>query len=147
LKYAPPDSPVPAPDPAALDELYLLGNWHTPDIVWLAMPWAMYVGAFLMASNLRMPKLGLARSKAASGFVLVNVALGYVCGVLRIYPDYMLWPPTMWLVVFLIWGQVSRHARALSPPPIFPPVDPPPGKEPTRPEDDIVLADEIPDEE
>jgi CDP-diacylglycerol--serine O-phosphatidyltransferase len=143
LKYAPVDSPVPAP---AFGDVRLLGDWTTPDEVWRYFPVAMFIGAYLMASSLRVPKLGLARSKSASAFVLVNVALGYACGFLRVYPDYIVWPPSLWLVVFLLWGQFSRTARQMMPPPIFPPVDPPPGQAPLRPEDDLLLDEHIPDD-
>jgi CDP-diacylglycerol--serine O-phosphatidyltransferase len=143
LKYAPADGPLVAP---AVDEIRLLGDWTTPVAVWRYFPVAMFAGAYLMASSLRMPKLGLARSKLASAFVLINVALGYACGFLRMYPDYILWPPSLWLLVFLAWGQLSPTARQMMPPPIFPPVDPPPGREPLRPEDDLLLDEQIPDD-
>jgi len=143
LKYSPIDGPVTAP---AFGEVHLLGSWHTPSTVWVYMPVAMFIGAFMMASNLRIPKLGLARSKFATAFVLSNVAAGYVCGFMRVYPDYMVWPPTMWVVTFVIWGQVSPRARRMQPPPIFPQVDPKPGQEPLRPEDDLLEDHEVDDE-
>jgi phosphatidylserine synthase len=144
LKYAPVGGALAAP---TVDERHLLGSWTTPDSAWLAFPMFLFVGAFLMASSLRMPKLGLAVSKLATAFVLTNVAAGYLCGVLRAYPDYMVWPPTLWMVVFLVWGQVSPSARKLAPPPIFPPTDPPPGAEPIRPEDDMLTNDEVGDDD
>ncbi len=143
LKYAPADSAVYA---GSFEETKLLGSWSTPNAVWKYMPAALFAGAVLMASSLRIPKLGLATSRAATAFVMTNVAVGVVCGILRVYPDYMVWPPTMWLVVFLIWGQVSPSARSMHPPPIFPPVDPPPGAEPLRPEDDMLTDEEVGDD-
>ena len=116
----------------------LFGDVVTPSGVWQFVPLFLVVGAYLMASSLRMPKLGVMRSKAANVFVFVNVGLGALCGILRIYPEYMVFPPTLWLVLFLVWGQLSPSARALRPPPIFPPRDPPPGQEPVRPEDDLL---------
>ena len=116
----------------------LFGDLQMPEGVWWYFPLVMLLGAYLMASSLRVPKLGLMRSKAVTIFVFVNVLAGYVCGLARIYPEYMVWPPSMWLVTFLIWGQLSPAARRLRPPPIFPPVDPPPGQEPQRPEDDML---------
>jgi CDP-diacylglycerol--serine O-phosphatidyltransferase len=143
LKYARPGGPILARDTG---ELHLLGSWTTPDGAWTAFPIALYVGAFLMASNLRMPKLGLARSRWANTFIMTNVVAGYACGALRIYPDYMAWSPTLWIVIFLVWGQVSPTARAMVPPPMFPPVDPPPGREPVRPEDDILTDADVGDD-
>jgi CDP-diacylglycerol--serine O-phosphatidyltransferase len=144
LKYAPEGGPIGATDTG---ERHLLGSWQTPDAVWVYMPVALFVGAFLMASSLRIPKLGLARSKIATGFLFTNVFAGYVCGFLRVYPDYMIWPPTLWLVLFLAWGQLSPSARRIMPPPIFPPVDPAPGKEPFRPEDDMLTDEEAGDDD
>lgn len=120
----------------------LLGDaFTTPVGVWRYYPLAMFIGAFLMASTLRMPKLGVMRSKAFTAFVMTVVGIGYLFGFARVFPEYLVWAPSLWLVVFLIWGAVSHQVRGLRPAPIFPPVDPPPGKEPIRPEDDM-LPDE-----
>ncbi len=104
--------------------------------IWRYFPGLILVGAYLMASNLPIPKLGLMRSKSFTAFVFVNVFLGYLSGYTRMFPEYMMWLPTMWFVVFLIWGQLSPAARQMRPPPLFPSVDPPVGREPVRPEDD-----------
>ncbi len=134
-KYAPPGSPM-ATEPFGGPRLF--GDFATPAAVWHYFPLAMAVGAFLMASSLRMPKLGLANSKAANAFIFTNVALGYGFGFARFFPEYIIWPPTMWLVVFLAWGALSPAARAMKPPPLFPEVDPPRGQEPIRPECDLL---------
>jgi phosphatidylserine synthase len=110
----------------------------TPDGAWHAFPILLAVGGYLMASSLRMPKLGVARWKWATAFLMANAVAGLVCGFLRLFPEYMVWPPTLWLVTFLAWGQISREARRMRPPPLFPEVDPPPGEEPVRPEDDLM---------
>jgi CDP-diacylglycerol--serine O-phosphatidyltransferase len=133
-KYAPMGAVFPL-----LDEPYggvRLVDVETPIGVWRYMPVAMFVGAYLMMSSLRMPKLGLMRSRLATVVVFAMVISGMTCGALRIYPEYMMWMPTTWVVTFLIWGQLSPAARAMRPSPVFPSVDPPPGKEPVRPEDD-----------
>ncbi len=98
----------------------LLGDTMLPMSVWGYMPAAMLVGAFLMASNLPTPKLGGLRNKALSLFVLVNVLIGFTCGVARILPEVMAVMPTSWLLVSLVWGQTSRHARTLAPPTFLP---------------------------
>ena len=132
--------------PMAPDERFggplLVPGLEIPPDVWMFVPLAMFVGAFLMASTLRMPKLGTMRSKGATVFVLTNVGFGYIFGFARLFPEYLVWPPTLWVITFLIWGQFSRAARRLSPPPLFPSVDPPPGREPIRPEDDLLRAGE-----
>jgi CDP-diacylglycerol--serine O-phosphatidyltransferase len=110
----------------------------TPEWVWRYFPATMLVGGAAMASTLRMPKLGLRNSRAFTAFIFANVLAGYIVGFARILPEYIILPPTMWLVTFLVWGQLSREARAMRPPPIFPDKDPPPGQEPIRPEDDLL---------
>ncbi len=82
----------------------LFGDFVTPSFIWQLTPLALIIGGYLMSSSLRMPKIGVMRSKAANIFVFINVALGVLCGILWIFPEYMVWPPTLWLVTFLIWG-------------------------------------------
>jgi len=136
-KYTPPGAAMAPAE--SFGGIRLFGDaFTTPAAIWRYFPATMFIGGILMASSLRVPKLGLMRSKAATAFVFSNVFIGYVCGFARWIPEYMLWPPTMWLVTFLVWGQLSREARAMRPPPIFPEKDPPPGREPVRPEDDLV---------
>lgn len=122
----------------------LFGDLATPTWVWRYFPLVLLVGAYLMASSLRMPKLGLMRSRAGTVFVMGNVLLGYICGFARVYPEYIVWPPTLWLLVFLAWGQLSPAARAIRPAPIFP-VSDPPGRPPMRPEDDLLPDDTHPE--
>lgn len=136
LKYTP-EGGVMAVEPFGGFKLFGDGL-RIPEAMWRYFPVLMALGGIVMASSLRMPKLGLMRSRAATAFVMTNVALGYVCGFARILPEYIMWPPTAWLVTFLIWGQLSREARRMRPPPLFPQVDPPPGAEPVRPEDDLL---------
>jgi hypothetical protein len=64
--------------------------------------------------------------------------MGLGCGVAQIFPEYMVWPPTLWTIGFLVWGALSQTARNIKPPPIFPAKDPPPGKEPMRPEEHLL---------
>jgi CDP-diacylglycerol--serine O-phosphatidyltransferase len=140
VKYTPAGAPMYMGD---FGGYRLFGSFETPAVVWKAFPALMAIGGFLMASNLRMPKLGLANSKAANIFIFSNVAAGYAFGFARIFPEYCMLPPTLWLVVFLIWGALSPSARAMKPPPIFPDVDHPVGQEPIRPEDDMLPVHEI----
>jgi CDP-diacylglycerol--serine O-phosphatidyltransferase len=118
LKYAPSGDPLAPDQPFGGSRLF--SGLETPPGVWRLLPMVLFVGAALMASNLRMPKLKKASSRWFTAFMLVNVLLGYFFGVLRLYPEYLVWPPTMWVVVFLVWGQLSPVARAIKPPPLFP---------------------------
>lgn len=115
---------------------------QTPLGVWKYFPIALVVGGYLMASRLPMPKVGMTKNKALSIFLLAMLALGYACGFAMHYPEICFWMPTVWSVVFLIWGQASSSARAMYPPPLFPKraVE----KELVRPQEDLpdIVLDE-----
>lgn len=113
LKYAHPGDTFGGPK--------LLGEQVvTPRAVWLAIPALMMVGAYLMASSLRMLKVGTAESKAITVFLIVNIMSGYVLGFAQLMPEYLVWMPSAWIVVFLVWGALAEEARDLRPPPLFP---------------------------
>ncbi len=114
LKYADPHHGFGGPK--------LLGDGLvTPRWVWLALPGLMLVGAYLMASSLRMLKIGTAESKAITIFLMVTVVSGYLLGFAQMFPEYLVWMPSAWIVVFLVWGALAAEARELKPQPIFPP--------------------------
>jgi CDP-diacylglycerol---serine O-phosphatidyltransferase len=114
----------------------------TPLDVWKWFPVAMLLGAFLMASNLRMLKVGTTARRATTVFVLVIVASGYVLGFARLYPEYLVVPPSAWIVVFLIWGQTSAKARGFAPPPLFPRAEADDGMVRMRPQEDLAPEDD-----
>ncbi len=120
----------------------VFGNWQTPPDVWKAFPIALAVGGYLMASRLPMPKVGMTRNKAVSAVIMIFLTFGYICGFAMHYPELIFWMPTVWAVVFLIWGQASAKARAMYPPPLFPkkPVE----KPLVRPQEDMedIVLDE-----
>ena len=60
------------------------------------------------------------------------------------YPEICFWMPTVWSVMFLIWGQASASARAMYPPPLFPRKKP--ERPHQRPQEDIedIVLDEAP---
>ncbi len=136
-KYSPTGDGFPY-KPEPFSGMLLLGELQTPTEVWRYIPIVMLLGAYLMVSSLRVPKLGVMRSKVATAVVFVLVISGGICGYVRVFPEYMVAMPSVWLVVSLIWGQLSPAARRLRPAPIFPRQDPPPGREPVRPEDDLL---------
>jgi CDP-diacylglycerol--serine O-phosphatidyltransferase len=115
---------------------------HTPLVVWKFMPIALVVGGYLMASRLPMPKVGMTKNKLVSVVLLVLLVTGYICGFAMHYPELCFWMPTVWSLMFLIWGQASSKARAMYPPPLFPKKDP--EKPLERPQED--LADIVLDE-
>ena len=98
----------------------LFGAWQTPIGVWKYFPLALVLGGYLMASRLPMPKVGMTRNKLVSAGLLIILATGYACGFAMRYPEICFGMPTIWSIVFLIWGQASASARAMYPPPLFP---------------------------
>ncbi|MBK6918459.1 MAG: CDP-alcohol phosphatidyltransferase family protein [Deltaproteobacteria bacterium] len=117
-KYAPAEGPLTFADPGGGPRL--LGALTIPSSVWSYVPAAMIAGAFLMASNLPIPKLQGTPNRVVLVVMLALVGSGYVCGMLRTLPEYMAVLPSSWLVVSLVWGQMSNRARSLAPPPVLP---------------------------
>jgi len=118
---------------------------QTPSGVWTYFPIAVVVLGYLMASRLPMPKVGMTKNKLVSVVLLTLVSIGYICGFAMRYPEICFGMPTIWSVMFLIWGQASASARAMYPPPLFP------RKQPERPHErpqedlvDIVLDEAAP---
>ena len=108
----------------------------TPVAVWKYLPIAVAVLGYLMASRLPMPKVGMTKNKLVSVILLTLVSVGYVCGFAMRYPEICFGMPTIWSVMFLIWGQASANARAMYPPPLFPRKQPERPHE--RPQEDLV---------
>lgn len=93
---------------------------ETPLNVWRYFPIALVVGGYLMASRLPMPKVGMTKNKLVSVVLLTLVVSGYICGFAMRYPEICFGMPTIWSIMFLVWGQASAKARAMYPPPLFP---------------------------
>jgi CDP-diacylglycerol--serine O-phosphatidyltransferase len=93
---------------------------RTPVEVWHYFPIIVVVLGYLMASRLPMPKVAMTKNKLISAILMTLIIVGYICGFLMRYPEVCFWMPTVWTIIFLIWGQASSAARAMSPPPLFP---------------------------
>lgn len=106
--------------PEAFRDPKIYGDWTIPGTAWAYLPAAMIVGAFLMASNLPTPKLGSLGTRAVNAVLLVLVLIGYACGFMRVLPEFMALMPTSWLVLSLVWGQISPQGRRLRAPPFLP---------------------------
>jgi CDP-diacylglycerol---serine O-phosphatidyltransferase len=124
------------------DEPNLLGNLRLGSDVWRIWPSLTTVGALLMASALKIPKLGISKSKALTVFIFLNVVAGYATGATRHFPEFLGFDAAMWILISVVWGQLNREVKQLRPPPLFPRVDRPMSQLPLRPEEDAV-----PDEE
>jgi CDP-diacylglycerol--serine O-phosphatidyltransferase len=118
LKYAAPNNPLGAP--AAFGEARLYGGLQLGPGAWSVFPIAMLIGGALMVSNLRCKKFVLFKSKLGSAFA-ITLALGaFVCVILRVFPEYTVLLPTLWIGFWLIYGQAAPKYRALPSPPLFP---------------------------
>lgn len=140
LKYAGPELGV----PGGFGGPRLLGDVTTPIGVWKWFPVAMLVGAFLMVSSLRMLKVGTHAGRGRTAFVVTNVLIGYVLGFAQLFPEWLVVPPSSWIIVFLIWGAVSGKARGFHPPPLFPRavVEEEAGRVIMRPQEDLAPEDD-----
>lgn len=117
LKYTPAGHPL-AVEPFGGGMLFPF--FETPDAVWRYFPLGLFAGGVLMASNLRMANLGGLGSRWFTAFVAANVLIGYILIPARLYPEFLMWQPIAWTLVFVVWGQVSQRARACKAPPVFP---------------------------
>lgn len=124
-KYAPAQGPVHG-EPFGGPKLY--GDFTFPIAVWSYVPATMIAFAFLMASNLPIPKLQGLSNRAVMALLLFGVLSGYACGFARMLPEYMALLPSSWLVGALVWSQLSSRARGMTPPPVLP--DPGPLRDP-----------------
>jgi len=118
LKYAAPGNPLGAA--GEFTEPRLFGGLQLGAGAWSAFPIAMLVGGLLMVSNLRCRKFLLFKNKVGSVTVLLLVLGAFVCLLLRVFPEYMVTLPTLWISFWLIYGQVAPKYRALASPPLFP---------------------------
>ncbi|MBI4512354.1 MAG: CDP-alcohol phosphatidyltransferase family protein [Deltaproteobacteria bacterium] len=119
LKYGRPE--IQAAAQATFDEPYLLGSsFHLGVGIWHAWPVLVLVGAYLMVSTVKIPKLGPSRSRPVTVFVLANVLAGYVLGFAMLLPEYLFATSGAWTVGSLIWSQFSTQAKGIKPPAIFP---------------------------
>lgn len=118
LKYGPANQRDFAGDQFA--EPRMLGSLSVEGDLFAIWPALILLGALLMVSTLRVPKLGASRSKALKAFLLANMLAGFVFGFSRMLPEYLAIISLIWIVVALCYSALSSSARALSPPKIFP---------------------------
>jgi len=118
LKYATPGNPLGAA--GDFSEARLFGALQLGPGVWSAFPIAMLVGGLLMVSNLRCRKFLLFKNKVGSVAVLLLVVCAFVCLLLRVFPEYMVVLPSLWISFWLIYGQVAPKYCSLASPPLFP---------------------------
>lgn len=76
----------------------------------LYLPVLMFVLALLMISRLRFPKAVVRKSMIINAFQFINIAAIFVCGIFRIYPEYLFGIGVFLLVAGIIAGRITRDA-------------------------------------
>jgi CDP-diacylglycerol--serine O-phosphatidyltransferase len=76
----------------------------------LYFPVLMFVLALLMISRLRFPKAVVRKSMIINAFQFINIAAIFVCGIFRIYPEYLFSIGVFLLVAGIIAGRITRDA-------------------------------------
>ena len=76
----------------------------------LYLPVLMFVLALLMISRLRFPKAVLRESNIINAFQVINIAAIFVCGIFRIYPEYLFGIGIFLLIAGIIAGRITRDA-------------------------------------
>lgn len=76
----------------------------------LYLPVLMFVLALLMISRLRFPKAVLRESNLINAFQVINIAAIFICGIFRIYPEYLFGIGVFLLVAGTIAGRITRDA-------------------------------------
>ncbi|MCA9682490.1 MAG: hypothetical protein KC457_09870, partial [Myxococcales bacterium] len=87
----------------------LIGLQHELPKLLAALPLMALAFALLMVSNLPLPKVAKRDTTAGNVFQAVNLVLCYVCGFLRIYPEYLLAVTLGYASVGFIWGMIHRQ--------------------------------------
>ena len=77
----------------------------------LYLPIVMFVLAILMISRLRFPKAVVRKSMLINIFQFANIAGIVVCGVLRIFPEYLFSIGVFLLVAGIIAGRITRDEQ------------------------------------
>jgi CDP-diacylglycerol--serine O-phosphatidyltransferase len=73
------------------------------------LPIVMFVLAILMISRLRFPKAVVRKSMIINIFQFTNIGLIFICGVFRIYPEYLFSIGVFLLVAGIIAGRITRY--------------------------------------
>ena len=74
----------------------------------LYLPILMFVLGILMVSKIRFPKATMRKSKIINAFQIINIALIFICGIFRIYPEYLFGIGVFLLIAGTIAGRITR---------------------------------------
>ena len=78
----------------------------------LYLPILMFILGILMVSKVRFPKATMRKSKIINAFQLINIALIFVCGIFRIYPEYLFGIGVFLMIAGVIAGRITRDQAA-----------------------------------
>ena len=74
----------------------------------LYLPILMFILGILMVSKIRFPKATMRKSKIINAFQIINIALIFICGIFRIYPEYLFGIGVFLLIAGTIAGRITR---------------------------------------
>jgi CDP-diacylglycerol--serine O-phosphatidyltransferase len=74
----------------------------------LYLPVLMFILGILMVSRVRFPKATLRKSKIINAFQAVTIALIFICGIFRIYPEYLFGIGILIMIAGTIAGRITR---------------------------------------
>ena len=78
----------------------------------LYLPILMFILGILMVSKVRFPKATMRKSKIINAFQIINIALIFVCGIFRIYPEYLFGIGVFLMIAGVIAGRITRDQAA-----------------------------------
>jgi CDP-diacylglycerol--serine O-phosphatidyltransferase len=78
----------------------------------LYLPILMFVLGILMVSRVRFPKATMRKSKIINVFQAITIALIFVCGIFRIYPEYLFGVGVFLMIAGTIAGRITREHPA-----------------------------------
>lgn len=103
--------------------IILIGLQHEVPMLLGALPPICFAFGWLMLSNLRIPKVAPRASQPAQIAQALSLAVCYLCGLLRIFPEVLLAITGVYASVGIAWGIRHRqefippHKQASNPPP------------------------------
>jgi len=68
----------------------------------------MFILGILMVSRVRFPKATMRKSIIINAFQIINIALIFICGVFRIFPEYLFGIGVFLLIAGTIAGRITR---------------------------------------
>lgn len=89
--------------------LLLIGLDHELDWLLRALPVLALCLGLLMVSNIMLPKLGHSSGKAFQVFRAVNLALVYVFGFMRMFPEYLLGISLFFMAMGVVYAAMHRE--------------------------------------